>query len=108
MQFDSLYLIFGMPLLDTNFKRGLLALVGSVFVDVSVGEFNLLSFLYLYFSSYFQLVENNNLLVFNKMTIFPQVWQACSIFSPVVGIFVYKKIGFRACFFLFVLIFSSG
>ena len=43
----------------TNRQKGVLAIIGGILIDVSVGEYNLLSFLYPYFASYYHYMDNN-------------------------------------------------
>lgn len=92
--------------IEKNKKIGWLAVVGCLFVDVAVGEFNLLSHLYPYFRSYFALY--NDKITADDMNYIPMVWLLTqSILSPV-GIALFKYLGFRGSFTLYLVIFSTG
>jgi len=89
----------------TNFSRGILAVIGSILIDVSVGEFNLLGFLYPYFVSYLRLFNPG--LKVEDMRIIPMCWQLAQIvFSPL-GLYIATKIGFRPTFLIFILFFCT-
>ena len=85
---------------DTNFKRGVLAVIGSVLVDISVGEINLLGFLYPYFVSYFRLFDKS--VTVEDMRIIPMCWTLAQIYSCPLGVYVYTKIGFKWTYALFI------
>lgn len=87
-------------LLNTNFKRGVLAVTGSVLVDISVGEINLLGFLYPYFVSYFRKFDPT--LVVEDMRVIPTYWLLAQIVSCPLGIYMFGKIGLRPTYCLFV------
>src|SRR3990167_8008944 len=86
--------------LNTNFKRGVLAVIGSVLVDISVGEINLLGFLYPYFVSYFRKFDPT--LVVEDMRVIPTYWLLAQIVSCPLGIYMFGKIGLRPTYCLFV------
>lgn len=87
-------------MLDNNFQRGVLAVFGSVLVDISVGEINLLGFLYPYFISYFRLYNPG--LKIEDMRAIPTYWLLAQIYSCPLGIYMYTKIGFRYTYLIFV------
>lgn len=89
-----------------NKRIGWLAVVGCLMVDISVGEFNLLSHLYPYFRSYFRLYDDS--ITKDDMTYIPMVWLLTqSIVSPL-GIALFKYLGYRGSFALFLAIFAGG
>ena len=85
---------------ETNFQRGILAVIGSILVDIAVGEINLLGFLYPYFVSYFRL--HNPDVTMEDMRAIPTYWLLAQIYSCPLGIYTYTKIGFRNTYLLFV------
>ena len=89
-----------MTILDTNTKRGVLAVAGCILVDISVGEINLLGFLYPYFVSYFRLFNPG--LKLEDMRAIPTYWLIAQVYSCPLGIYTYKKIGFRNTYLLFI------
>ena len=93
-------------ILNTNKKRGLLAVIGCLMLDISVGEFNLLAFLYPYFASYFHSLDPE--ITPKDMAMLPCVWLATQIFSGPLSVLLYNKLGFRPTFAIFVLVFFSG
>ena len=85
---------------DTNFKRGVLAVAGSILVDISVGEINLLGFLYPYFVAYFRIYDKS--ITIEDMRLIPICWLLAQIYSCPLGVYVYSKIGFRYTYLLFI------
>jgi MFS family permease len=87
-------------------KRGWIAIVGCLLVDISVGEFNLLSHLYGYFASYFKI--HNKEITHEDMRYIPMIWLLTqSIVSPV-GIAMFKHLGYKGSFSLFLFLFGAG
>lgn len=87
-------------MLRTNFSRGILAVFGNLLVDISVGEINLLGFLYPYLVSYFRL--SNPEIEMKDMKIIPMMWMIAQILSCPLGIFVYMRLGFRTTYVIFI------
>ena len=89
-----------------NMKKGWLAVIGCLLVDISVGEFNLLSHLYGYFASWFKLHDLD--IKHEDMRYIPMVWLITqSIVSPI-GIAMFKYLGYRGSFTLFLVTFGLG
>lgn len=90
--------------LKINKKRGYFAVAGCLMIDLAVGEFNLLSHLYPYFSSYYHLYNPN--LQNDDLKYISILWQIFQSITLPIGIIIYTKVGFRLSFLLFVLTFS--
>ena len=69
-------------------------------MDISVGESNLLGFLYPYFVSYFRLYDPT--LKVEDMRVIPTYWLLAQIYSCPLGVYMYTKIGFRWTYVIFV------
>jgi MFS family permease len=95
-----------MGFLDTNTKRGYLAIVGCLLVDISVGEYNLLGFLYPYFGSYFHYQDSK--ITMDDTPLVGATWLAAQAFAGVLGVFINNYLSFRWTFLLFVLLFCVG
>jgi MFS family permease len=93
-------------LLTTNKARGWAALVGSMMLDISVGEFNLLSFLYPYMSSYFHHFDKE--ITPRNMSLIASVWLLGLMLMAPLSVFIYNKLGFRLTFLVFVIMFYLG
>ena len=95
-------------MIDTkrSFNRGVLAVIGCLILDMSVGEFNLLSFLYPYFSAYFHHYNQN--ITPNSMGLLPCIWVSVQWASSLLSIKLYNQLGFRVTFFIFLCIFFVG
>lgn len=91
-------------ILDTNFKRGLLAIVGCLLVDASVGEYNLLSFLYPYYGSYFHYKDRK--ITVDDTPLLGAIWLIPQAFA-IVGVWVNGYLGFRWTFTFFVVFFCT-
>jgi Major Facilitator Superfamily len=87
-------------MLDTNFKRGCLAVFGCTVVQISVGELNLLGFLYPYMTSYFRKFDPQ--LTVDDLKLIPTFWVLAQIVSCPLGICVFGKIGIKPTFCLFI------
>ena len=90
----------------SNTTKGVFAIIGCLFVDISVGEYNLLSFLYPYFGSYFHYKDRS--ITVDNTPIIGAVWLMSQIFSGLLGVVVNGYLGYRLTFLLFVLIFCAG
>ena len=90
----------------SNSSKGILAILGCLLVDISVGEYNLLSFLYPYFGSYFHYKDNT--ITVDNTPIIGAIWLAIFIFSGVTGVAVNSYFGYKLTFFIFMLIFGVG
>lgn len=89
-----------------NFRKGILAIIGCVLVDVAVGEYNLLAFLYPYFGSYFHYKNPKTQL--DDAPLIGSVWLFVQAFGGPIGVFINSRLGFKLTFLLFVLIFGAG
>ena len=85
---------------ETNFQRGVLAVTGCILVQISVGEINLLGFLYPYFVSYFRIYNPG--LKIEQMRAIPTYWLLAQIYSCPLGVYTFTKIGFRYTYLLFI------
>lgn len=92
-------------MLDTNFQRGILAVIGCVLVQISVGELNLLGFLYPYFIAYFRIYNPG--LKEEQMQMLPIYWLVAEVFSCPFGVFVFSKVGFKFTFLIFISYFCA-
>jgi MFS family permease len=90
----------------SNTTKGVFAIIGCLFVDVSVGEYNLLSFLYPYFGSYFHYKDRS--ITVDNTPIIGAVWLLCQIFSGLFGVVLNGYLGYRLTFFFFIVIFCAG
>ena len=89
---------------ELNIKKGYLAIIGCLMIDIAVGEFNLLSHLYPYIASYFRM--KNSKIDQDDMNFIPMVWLlTMSVTSPI-GIALFKKLGYKGSFMLFLTIFG--
>lgn len=95
-------------MIDTkrSFRRGVLAVIGCLILDISVGEFNLLSFLYPYFASYFHSFDEN--ITPRSMVVLPCFWLLAQIVSGLLSIKLYNLLGYKPTFFVFVVLFLIG
>ena len=93
-------------LLTTNKARGWVALAGAMMLDISVGEFNLLSFLYPYMSSYFHHYDNN--ITPRNMSVIASVWLIGLMIMCPLSVYIYNRLGFRLTFLVFVVMFYLG
>ena len=90
---------------NTNFRRGILAIIGCLLVDFSIGELNLLGFLYPYFIAYFRQFDPD--ITLKDMKIIPMCWMLIQIISCPLGIYTYMLLDFRKTFALFITTFSQ-
>lgn len=90
--------------IEINKKKGYLAIIGCLMVDIAVGEFNLLSYLYPYIASYFHL--KNSKIDQDDMNFIPIVWLLTMSISNPLGIAMFKKLGYKGSFITFLLIFG--
>lgn len=95
-----------MGFLDTNTQRGLLAILGCLLVDASVGEYNLLSLLYPYFGSYFHYKDSR--ISTDDTPIIGAIWLMTQAFSGIIGVWINGFLGFKLTFSLMVFIFGLG
>ena len=91
---------------NTNARRGWLAVAGCLMLDISVGEFNLLSYLYPYFSSYFHSKDES--VTPKSMILLPAVWLFVQVITGPLAIKIYNMFGFRITFFIFLCWFYIG
>lgn len=89
---------------EINKKKGYFAIVGCLMVDIAVGEFNLLSHLYPYIASYFRM--KNPKIDQDNMNFIPMVWLLSMSLTSPIGIALFKKLGYRGSFTLFLSIFG--
>ena len=87
-------------MLDTNFQRGVLAVFGSILVQVSVGENNLLGFLYPYFVAYFRI--HNPGLQMEQMRFLPMYWVLAFVWGCPLGVYCFTILGVRKTYLLFI------
>ena len=85
---------------ETNFQRGIFSVIGSILVCISVGELNILGFLYPYFMAYFHSQGSNATM--STFTALPIIWVLTQTFSNPLGIYLQTKIGFRGTYLLFM------
>ena len=85
---------------SANYNRGVLAIIGNLLVNISVGEVNLLGFLYPYFVSYFRITDPT--VTLKSMKIIPMCWLLVQIVSCPLGIFTYMKFGFKLTYLIFL------
>ena len=83
-----------------------MAIVGGILIDVSVGEYNLLSFLYPYFASYFHYQDSS--IKPEDAAVIGSVWLLPQIVSGLIGVVVFSVVGYRAGFTMCVLLFFVG
>lgn len=89
-----------------NMRKGWFAVLGCLFLDISLGEYNLLSQLYVYFASYFK--EHNIHITNDNMKYIPMVWLTSqSIWGPI-AIALYKHLGYKGSFTLYLVLFCSA
>ncbi len=90
----------------SNTTKGVFAIIGCLFVDISVGEYNLLSFLYPYFGSYFHYKDRS--ITIDNTPIIGAVWLMCQIFSGLLGVVLNGYLGYRLTFLFFIVVFCAG
>ena len=83
-----------------------MAVVGCLFLDISVGEFNLLAFIYPYFSSYFHSYDPS--ITPASMVLLPSLWLLAYTTVCPLSIVMYNRLGFKLTFLLLVCIFFAG
>lgn len=89
-----------------NKIKGVFAIIGCLLVDIAVGEFNLLSYLYPYLRTYFYYNDPGD--QFPNLTLVPRYWLLAQIIGGPLGIAVYQYLGFKGTFLFFVFIFTAG
>ena len=87
-------------MLLNNVQRGIISVIGCILVCISVGEINLLGFIYPYFIAYF--ISCGNEANMSIITTLPIIWVLVQTFSNPFGIYMYTKLGFRGTYFLFM------
>ena len=89
-----------------NRTRGWMCVAGCLMIDISVGEFNLLSFLYPYIVSYYRSYNDN--ISYRDIPLLPTVWLMTQVVTGPLSIYLYNKIGYRYTFFIYVCTFYTG
>jgi hypothetical protein len=90
---------------DSNFSRGVLAVIGNLLIDLAIGELNLLGFLYPYFIAYFRLTDPT--ITLKDMSIIPMLWMTTQIISMPLGIYIYMLLDFRKTYLIFITSFCT-
>lgn len=78
---------------QTNFSKGILAMLGCFLLSCSIGEFDLLSSLYVYIASYLRNYDNE--ITHSSIAIIPTIWLSTQIVSNPLAIVLYSKFGFK-------------
>ena len=89
-----------------NIIRGSFAVVGCLLIDMSIGEFNLLSSLYPYFASYFHM--NDPSITQDDMKYLSVFWLIFQSLMLPVAVYLYSFLGFKQSFLLYTAIFSAS
>lgn len=89
-----------------NTRRGIFAVIGCLLVDLSVGEFDLLSHLYPYLTSYFYKYQED--ISSDDLKFISMLWLIFQCLTLPFAIVIYSKLGFRASFAIFVTIFATS
>lgn len=83
-----------------NMKKGYIGVIGCLLISISVGEFNLLSNLYPYIASYYKM--KNPKISQEDMNYIPMIWLLATSLTCPISIAIYKKLGYRVTFALFL------
>lgn len=87
-----------------NFKRGILAVIGGLMISIAVGEFNFLSNVYPYISSYFHIY--NKEITEDEMKYIHMIWTFSMAFGSPLAVSIYQFIGFHGTFIIAILLFG--
>lgn len=89
-----------------NMTKGWFAVLGCLLLDISLGEYNLLSQLYVYFASFYK--QHDMKITNDTMKYIPMVWLTTqSIIGPI-AIAMHKYLGYRGSFAIYLVCFCSA